>query len=585
MFKSKFILCSPGLQAPMVAPSKAKPSDVAYQRDSKYYSPCSNLFLLKAHLFLYKSATWLFTPKLTDMCSRSVDQIKKCLGKWHKKGYAAQPMKEGGVTSLLQSKLKSCFELYLSQFTMASPTIDIMHQSAAHFQGGDPMNEAEVDISVYLNVHAQDSEDVYLLPVAIAEYTKGIQEADIINKKTQTSLYAHSMFDQHNYFESGVWVPILAVIISEESMLLLVYSLTLEDGKYLIAETPVGSIPFTAEGFARLVAVLANWSILCLNFLSLKPQDGAPFLKMPVSNTIIVDNKVYKSFDYREMSGKHENFKYNIRDPKQFSKYMRSLTYEVKESHLQIISYDFIEGGHIPLRAVHLRDICVAVERLHKENIVHGDIRLSNMIFSTLPDSSSSASSSSSSESSSSSVAARPSAAWSEVNLFTPTSPSAATDANTAGAVDSSILLAAASATASQSTFVAANSNANASSAQLIDFDFSGEADVKHYPQWFNRNIEDGERHTDAVEMMPLKLIHDLYSLAYIFKKFTPADETLSDAWANVVTTLESGELTVAIDALGNNVDLSAELTADMNLVTLFVATGSPIARGREDVL
>lgn len=46
-----------------------------------------------------------------------------------------------------------------------------------------------------------------------------------------------------------------------------------------------------------------------------------------------------------------------------------------------VVSYRFIEGDHVPFFATHLVDILQQIVDLHKEEIVHGDIRLFNCLF------------------------------------------------------------------------------------------------------------------------------------------------------------------------------------------------------------
>ena len=51
------------------------------------------------------------------------------------------------------------------------------------------------------------------------------------------------------------------------------------------------------------------------------------------------------------------------------------------DGHWKILEYTFIEGGHSPNKISQFRGICKGLKIIHDLGYVHGDIRLSNMIF------------------------------------------------------------------------------------------------------------------------------------------------------------------------------------------------------------
>ena len=55
---------------------------------------------------------------------------------------------------------------------------------------------------------------------------------------------------------------------------------------------------------------------------------------------------------------------------------------------LIIVQYDKVKGTHIPTCVGHLKYLLTQLQLLQADLIVHGDIRLSNVIFSTVTDSS-----------------------------------------------------------------------------------------------------------------------------------------------------------------------------------------------------
>jgi hypothetical protein len=124
----------------------------------------------------------------------------------------------------------------------------------------------------------------------------------------------------------------------------------------------------------RLINILLSWNNLCAEFLGSYDTNK---LKMRCGNVIRVGEKMFKSYDYRN-SLKQESER---RSHKYYEPFMAGYVEELAEDDLVIISYDRIHGSHSPSCLRHLLDICKALQDLHALGIVHGDIRLSNMIF------------------------------------------------------------------------------------------------------------------------------------------------------------------------------------------------------------
>lgn len=45
------------------------------------------------------------------------------------------------------------------------------------------------------------------------------------------------------------------------------------------------------------------------------------------------------------------------------------------------LQYDFITGTHSPTKLSQFKGVIKTLQRLHRENIVHGDIRVCNIVF------------------------------------------------------------------------------------------------------------------------------------------------------------------------------------------------------------
>jgi serine/threonine protein kinase len=87
--------------------------------------------------------------------------------------------------------------------------------------------------------------------------------------------------------------------------------------------------------------------------------------------------KVFKCFDYRN-GHVEEQCK---RLPILYHKFLDAKTEQNPVDNLIIISYDYIPGSHIPNRYADFVPVLRQLKRMHSELIVHGDIRLSNIVF------------------------------------------------------------------------------------------------------------------------------------------------------------------------------------------------------------
>ena len=77
--------------------------------------------------------------------------------------------------------------------------------------------------------------------------------------------------------------------------------------------------------------------------------------------------------------------------------------------------------------------------------------------------------------------------------------------------------------------------------AQLIDFDYAGVSGVVRYPTFFNPNIEDGERHPNAIGEALADPQHDWFAVSKMLVLYRPLDESLLGLWAGVIDALAEG--------------------------------------------
>jgi serine/threonine protein kinase len=141
---------------------------------------------------------------------------------------------------------------------------------------------------------------------------------------------------------------------------------------------------------------------------------------------------------------------------------------EVEIKDLVIISYAYIPGTHFPTHVGHLTELFSQLCYLHEEvGIVHGDIRLSNLIFNDHEGEGGEEKKGQ----------AQGEGEGVEIEHWKP-------------------------------------------HVTIIDFDFSGEAGVKSYPEGYNREIEDGERHPDATGGKVLQPEHDVFSCLYLCRLY-----------------------------------------------------------------
>ena len=239
----------------------------------------------------------------------------------------------------------------------------------------------------------------------------------------------------------------------------------------------------------------------------------------------------YKEFDYRNRkthinSQQRRSSFYNVR-------FIPHAEIVVAYSDITIIRYPYVKGSHTAKISTQWKDVLDHLYLVHKENVCHGDIRASNIIFADIITSSSSHSSVPSSSSSTHATNQE----W----------------------------------------------QSEATHSLLIDFDYSGVSHEKTYPKDFNIEIDDGKRHSSVDGGQPLAKEHDIFSIHYLMSFYKPESDTDNDLWNTVLGKVADGDLEGAISLLANSKPFA--IRSDAAFPSLFDnATGSPIRNPKRNL-
>ena len=294
-----------------------------------------------------------------------------------------------------------------------------------------------------------------------------------------------------NFDKCFAWVPLLGIVMSENEMLFRMYSPSVVNNSWKIAEINVMKCNITAENFQRLLHIMVKWTEHCarflcsLSFVKSSDQRINPHLLLHRNcNVTEFGSKIFKAYDYRRISARSsviqdnrcDNSLYRMSDLKSFELAVDWTSSDDQEDTLQIISYNKVPGVHRPSVVGHMILILRKIAQLHANDIVHGDLRFANIVFSDSSD--------------------------------------AAVEAVST----------------------------------IIDFDYSGKAGEKVYPRTFNLNIRDGFRHSGVRELELLHTEHDIAALQWMWAQYRPKNAELRETWSSCMSALmeENGLLDVA---------------------------------------
>jgi serine/threonine protein kinase len=164
------------------------------------------------------------------------------------------------------------------------------------------------------------------------------------------------------------WTIILsATDHAEELGWMHVYGFRLNEGRK-VGVASIWQGPLTAESMGQLFS-----SIEIVARANLAPV--GPSMWCQVKNSCLEEHHVWKIFDYRERNVADR------RSPLYSMKFIPNCKAIVETTDLTLIRYPRIPGSHTPHIVGQWISVIKAVQRLHAENIVHGDLRASNIIF------------------------------------------------------------------------------------------------------------------------------------------------------------------------------------------------------------
>lgn len=476
------------------------------QLDNRYYSPCCHELVCDVLKELYSEGNIELDNQkdFYETVKTLVDDYKACGESSHKLGYCSEFNKnigEAGVSALFASQLRHCLYSYAS----TNETIKDFDSRMQYLHEAE-VNNNFLDICGFYKFNEDECPNIMkhecLYPLMFIEVTKKTTRS-IVGKRPQCSVYANLLFGLMNFEKLYTRSPLLGIIISESNFEIRAYFL-----KHLqnpaatkISEILLYESNISISSIAKLIRVIQFWNLQAHELLMKHSRDNRAYenvllVEGNVLMRVVTNEKkkrILKSYDYRTLSGKSQTLDSDRRFPTYyFSSFCRlaNCRYEIKyqgssnNDTLSVISYDFLEGCHWPSKASHLLGVWHQLNMMHKENIVHGDIRLSNLVFTE----------------------------------------------NGEG--------------------------------HIIDFDLSGVSGKKSYCSNYNVDINDGERHQDAVPGKLLFVDHDYHSFMYICKQFTVGIDVSS------------------FDDLMNTLNLNPDLDLipinNMASMFKFAETGSP---------
>lgn len=421
---------------------------------------------------------------------------------------------------MLTANISRCFSEYcrcLSLGNEMEDRVSIMHQSYLRVKGC----QGNLDISLFYRFLPDDDNFVHnctvLFPLLFIEFTKTATKT-VDKKLPQAAAYANLLFRLMKFDEFLTWVPLLGIVMSESEMLFRLYSPTLVENEWKIAEVDVLRSAVSTENIERLLHIMAGWTVYCKQFLcssfaaSPSPSINGHLLLHRHRNVVMLGNKVFKSFDYRTISNRSCVHAIDRRDPMHYLSQNDLTDIELvvswtsqrnPQDSLQIIAYNKVPGVHCPSFVGHLTQVMCRIAQLHASHIVHGDLRFSNIVFSEASD----------------------------------------------AAVKSTI----------------------------IDFDYSGPAGEKLYPVRFNPDINDGFRHAEARACELLQPKHDIAALHWMCAQYHPKNVELRETWSWRVSELLFDDILNVANSLTAHVSEELEPVDENMVISMGIkGTGSP---------
>ncbi len=290
-------------------------------------------------------------------------------------------------------------------------------------------------------------------PIACIEFGRSVSYS-VDDEYPQLAGYVNSLF-REKLQSKALLTPILGIIMIDLKQVRIILfgwdiekkpnSKSKEGDKGVIPEILLynGEFENPTLGLEQVVSLVQFYANMIKTYYEEKPD----WLKFKHTTAVCIDEAskyVYKCYDYRSSPGKdrsrvqwqgtpyyytaiqsklnvvelspcHANEFHTpaaaepptaiVDNPAAVVAVHNNLVFDENEQKLRLIRYDYIDGSHIPTVTDQLSDIFEQLVELHSQGIVHGDIRLSNMIFYTVDGDDTTSSSSSTGASASYSIA------------------------------------------------------------------------------------------------------------------------------------------------------------------------------------
>ena len=202
---------------------------------------------------------------------------------------------------------------------------------------------------------------------------------DSANKEDQLFAYCNNLTP---LLPTGQWLICLGVVVvatNSPTIALLGYYHSIEESSQQskLSEVKLYESLLNKKSLARVLWTI-DWWIK-------QPSDAFLCQTLPTVDrrNVLIDTAqdlVYKVMDYRfrESVSSTRRHEFSLR-------YLPNCQIAASEDDFKVISYKYIPGKHYPENAIQVYYVLKMLTTMHENGIVHGDIRLSNIIFAENP--------------------------------------------------------------------------------------------------------------------------------------------------------------------------------------------------------
>jgi serine/threonine protein kinase len=350
----------PGIQTPSTA------SEDSIFRRFNFRSPCFHPMGVNCAIWMHSFqadeslSAQFYTPSLCDLFHSMASSPVRC-GPWKNLSDTWVNRPENSVTAMVTSFIEKAFSKVDSGIDF-----HVFHQMA------DPTT-GKIDVLICY----QGASLVEYILVAILEF----EQFNMTSKFTKTLAYVSN--------SSITWKSVDDVVLSLE---------ILYDPRFVReASTTVRLSSFDFGHYRMLQSSLiwdgnlddTSWMriVKCIvevaRFNQTVTDKGSINWKCSGDNVGIdfERNLVFKSYDYRVDPCRKVRRSSRQRSPTLNVRFLMNCSLELDAAQFRLISYPSIEGSHVASRVLQFVAIIQELFNLHMEDLVHGDIRASNIIF------------------------------------------------------------------------------------------------------------------------------------------------------------------------------------------------------------